>query len=62
MTRDCLLGVPKNASERKCERDDGKRAADHQNNQHRSAQEALAGFNWRLDDLSVSLFHLCLRC
>jgi hypothetical protein len=46
VTRDCLLGVAKNASERKRERDDGKRAANHQNNPHRSAEEALAAFNW----------------
>jgi hypothetical protein len=54
--------VPENASERKRECDDGKRAANHQNNQHQFAEEALPGFNWRLDDPSVSLFHLCLRC
>jgi hypothetical protein len=54
--------VPRNASERKRECDDGKRAADHRNNQHRSVEEALASFDWRLDDPSVSLFHLCLHC
>jgi hypothetical protein len=54
VTCDCLLGVPKNASERKRERDYGKHAADHQNNQHRSAQEALAGFNGFRTMLSVA--------
>jgi hypothetical protein len=53
-----LITGAKKSHRTKGERDNGKRAADHQNNQHRSAQEALAGFNWRLYNLFAAPPHI----
>jgi hypothetical protein len=49
--------VPKNAIEQKAS-DNGKRAADHQNKRHWSAEEVLAGFNWRLYNLFAAPLHI----